>query len=363
MNVKMIFYSQSSFVVLLAFSISSGKAQDSTAVKNKTTISGFADAYYRYSFLDPPAADENFNNSTSFTNSHNSFELGMLSVKLEQSFGKVGLVGDLGFGKRAQDFSYNDEKSMLAIKQLYLSYSPVQNITLTGGSWATHIGYELVDAPANRNYSMSYMFSYGPFFHTGLKADIKVGKSGFMLGFVNPTDLKSASFSRKYIIGQYSLKIANDKINMLLNGLAGKMDKNNRNNQVDLVAIGAVSEKISLGYNGTIASAQGLNSTGIWMKANQWWGSAVYLNYDATDILGMTLRTEYFSDEQGITVPFLGTTGGSIRAATFSVNAKVSKLVVIPEVRFENASSQIFAKHSGTSNSSFSFLCGAYYKF
>ena len=62
--------------------------------------------------------------------------------------GKVGVVGDIGFGKRARDFSYNDEESMLAIKQLYLSYSPWENVKFTGGSWATHIGYELVDAPA-----------------------------------------------------------------------------------------------------------------------------------------------------------------------------------------------------------------------
>ncbi len=58
------------------------------------------------------------------------------------------------------------------------------------GSWATHVGYELVDAPANRNYSMSYMFSWGPFFHTGIKAEATAGKSGFMLGVANQTDYK-----------------------------------------------------------------------------------------------------------------------------------------------------------------------------
>ncbi|HLO82140.1 MAG TPA: outer membrane beta-barrel protein, partial [Chitinophagaceae bacterium] len=65
-----------------------------------TTISGFVDAYYRYDFSKNPA-----NNRTSFTNSHNSFELGMASIKLEHTIGKVGFVADLGFGKRAQEFA------------------------------------------------------------------------------------------------------------------------------------------------------------------------------------------------------------------------------------------------------------------
>src|SRR5687768_3544776 len=70
--------------------------------KSTTTISGFADAYYKYDFGKNAA-----NNKTSFTGSHNSFELGMASVKLEHKTKKVSVVADLGFGKRAQEFSYN----------------------------------------------------------------------------------------------------------------------------------------------------------------------------------------------------------------------------------------------------------------
>ena len=84
------------------------------------------------------------------------------------------MVADLGFGKRAEEFSYNDEATRFAIKQLYLTYAPWENVKFTAGSWATHVGYELVDAHLNRNYSMSYMFSNGPFFHTGVKTDIDI---------------------------------------------------------------------------------------------------------------------------------------------------------------------------------------------
>src|ERR1035437_3134271 len=55
--------------------------------KPKTVISGSVDVYYKYVFKKQAG-----NNKTSFTNSHNSFELGMASVKVEHTIGKVGMV-------------------------------------------------------------------------------------------------------------------------------------------------------------------------------------------------------------------------------------------------------------------------------
>jgi len=142
-------------------------AQDSSQVSAPAlAVTGSADVYYKYDF-----GKSRYNNLTSFTNSHNRFELGMATVKLEHKTSKVDMVADLGFGKRAQEFSYNDQGILAGIKQLYISYSPNSWLKFTAGSWATHVGYELVDAYANRNYSMSYMFTNGPFFHTGLKAE------------------------------------------------------------------------------------------------------------------------------------------------------------------------------------------------
>ena len=138
------------------------KAQDST-VSPFPTITGSVDAYYRYN-LDNPKSGV-LNNYTSFTNSQNSFELGMASVRADHSFGKASATIDLGFGRRAEEFSYGnpDHPTLFAVKQAYVSYAVSEKFKLTIGKWATHIGYELVDAYLNKNYSMDYMFSYGPF--------------------------------------------------------------------------------------------------------------------------------------------------------------------------------------------------------
>src|SRR5436190_1519973 len=132
---------QKLFVSGIAMSLmNTAFSQDSTKA-SALTINGSADLYYKYDF-----GESKSNNLTSFTSSHNSFELGMASLKLDYKSTKVEMVADLGFGKRAQEFSYNDESILQAVKQLYMSYTPNSWLKLTAGTWATHVGYELVDA-------------------------------------------------------------------------------------------------------------------------------------------------------------------------------------------------------------------------
>ena len=339
-------------------------SQDSTNVvvveeSPKPVISGYVDVYYRYNFANAKdASGGNFNNFTSFTNSHNSFELGMASVRFDHTMGKVSVVADLGFGKRAEDFSYNDENTMLALKQAYISYQVSEKLKLTAGSFATHVGYELVDPHLNRNYSMSYMFSYGPFFHTGVKAELAAGKSGFMLGILNPNDLKTANFSQKMLGAQYSYA-ASDSWKFYLNYIGGKLSEVTNLQQIDAVLLGTVSDKFSIGYNGTVQMQKAKDSLGKYDQSDSWWGSALYFNLDPSPKVGLTLRTEYFDDKKSV----LGFEG-SIFSTTLSANFKVGALTIIPEFRLDNANTELFVKSDGAgTKSTASVLMAAVYKF
>ena len=98
------------------------QAQSDSSKKSTTTFTGSLDAYYRFNFDNPPSPKTN--NLTSFTNSQSSFELGMASIRVDHSIGKVAATLDVGFGRRAQEFSYNDIGTTLtAVKQAYLSYA------------------------------------------------------------------------------------------------------------------------------------------------------------------------------------------------------------------------------------------------
>ena len=253
------------------------------------------------------------------------------------------------------DITLNNE---FAIKQAYVTYAAKDNIKFTAGSWATHVGYELVDAPLNRNYSMSYMFSFGPFFHTGVKADITAGKSGFMLGVANPTDLKSANFAQKFGIAQYSY--AGDKVKLYLNGVSGNWGGAQRQRQIDAVVTGAVSDMFSIGFNATLQSNKFRGLNGKYDgDALTWWGSALYLNVDPSSNFGLTLRGEYVDNED----EYLGIPT-KVFETTLSANFKVGGLTIIPELRLDNGKEEAFVKRDGTTTkSTVSGLVAAVYKF
>ncbi len=319
------------------------EAQTNTTAKaaqasNRYTI--YFDGYYKSDF-----SKKATNNKTSYTNSNQSLQLGMASIKIDRTNGKFTGIIDLGLGKRAQEFSYNDNGLTQVIKQAFVSYAPNSIIKFTLGKWATHFGYELTDAYSNRNYSTSYGFSYSPFYHAGLRADINLGgKSAMMIGFAQPTDFTFSSSPYKMFIAQLSTSSKEDKLKAFLNYQGGH-DKS----QFELILNAVVSSQVGINYDGTIANLGGKN----------WTSNAVYVNYDPTEKFGFTLRSEYFNDTKNAVG--LGT---SIFQNTISANIHFSKLTLIPEIRFDNAKDKIFFNSNNNLNKyAGNFLIAAVYKF
>ena len=265
----------------------------------------------------------------------------MASIRADHTFGKASATIDLGFGTRAEEFAYGNPEhpTLFAVKQAYLSYAISDHFKLTMGKWATHIGYEVPDAYLNRNYSMDYMFTYGPFSHTGLRADITLGKkSALMLGVANTTDMVATTASRKYLISQFSTGSANDKVKFYLN-YQGSYGGSHSVTQFDAVLTAAITSKFSIGYNGTIQMYK-TDST----SSASWWGSAVYLTADPTAAFGITLRAEYFDNKKAV----VSAPASSIFDVTLSPNIRVGNLTIIPELRLDAGNNEIFEKGDGT---------------
>jgi hypothetical protein len=354
--------------VIIVSLINSSFAQDST---KSLTISGSVDGYYRYNFAN---ADDGVNSNayTSFTKSQSSFALGMATIKADATAlsGKLTATVDLGFGPRAEEFSYyeyGNKSSLALVKQLYVTYALSSKVKLTAGKFATHVGYEVMDAPLNRNYSMSYMFTNGPFSHTGVKMDVTAGPVGFMLGVANFIDETSSSTSVKTLISQISAGSANGKLKAYLN-YAGFYGSDKGANplglkslsQFDLVVTGTVSDKFSIGFNATSQGRkQKLNADNS-IADGSWKGAALYLNVDPSAKVGLTLRSEYISDSKLI---YFNTK--NIFANTLSLNLKAGPFTLIPELRIESAQSgSYFTKNDGTgSKSTATALIAAMYKF
>jgi len=333
-------------------------AQDST--KSALKISGSVDAYYRYS---PGAEGSSFkNNLTSFTGSANIFQLGMASIKGEYTTGKTGVVVDLGFGKRAEEFSYADEGTLQSIKQAYIYYAPSDKVKFTFGKFGTHIGYELLDAQLNKNYSMSYMFTNGPFSHTGLKADFTLGSGvGLMFGIANPIDVTSPADGSAPKTILFQLSRVSSKYSVFLNyagyfGAKLQMPTASSLSQIGLTASYTVNDKFGLGYDGTVQFVKDETLS----KSKTWWGSAIYANYTTSSTFGLALRAEYFSDKKyGVKI------GSNVFATTLSGNYKVGGFTLIPELRVDNSNYTIFSKNAAgdPTKTAFSAILAAVYSF
>lgn len=345
-------------ILLLSATLLSN-AQDSTAKKSNFTFTGSVDGYFRSDF-----SKELANNRTSFTNSNAKLALGMISGKVDFTSGKFGFTADLGVGKRAKEFAYNDKGVLAAVKQLYATYAPSDWLKFTAGTWATHVGYELVDAYANRNYSMAYMFSYGPFLHTGVKSDLTFGKTGLMIGISNATDYRNAPDpNKKYLVLQFSQAITDD-VKLFVNYVGGQRPTDSAKiRQFDVVFTAKLSDQFNIGYNGTVNTTK-FQTKGTYESGKSWSGSAVYLNYDPAKKFGITLRSELFGDKNQLSALSTAAAGGTIFANTISGNVKLGGLTLIPEIRLESSGSKVFIdKNGAAASSSGSFLLAAVYKF
>ncbi|MEP0710422.1 MAG: outer membrane beta-barrel protein, partial [Algoriphagus sp.] len=187
-------------VALLLVGATNSFAQEVIIVKEeeppKLTFSGSVDAYFRTNF-NGPNKGENFQSpATSFANLPG-FSLGMANIIATYQGEKVGAVADLVFGPRGEDAVFGSPLyaggmagSSQIVNQLYVYWNVSDVVTLTMGNFNTFLGYEVISPTANFNYSTSYMFSYGPFSHTGLKADFALSDNwSLMAAVMNPTDM------------------------------------------------------------------------------------------------------------------------------------------------------------------------------
>jgi Putative beta-barrel porin-2, OmpL-like. bbp2 len=336
---------------------SNAASPDAGAVEEpKLNISGFVDAYYQYNFNKSPQP-------TSFTPEHNAFALGMANIVLSKDAGKVGFMADVAFGPRAEAANYGffgSRSSDLLIKQLFVTYKPIDKLKFTLGTFGTFVGYELINSTDNLNYSTSYMFSYGPFYHTGLKAELTLADGlTAMVGAFNDTDSKFEVNGKKHIGAQLAYVKGNFK--GFLNYLGGQQGPDTsffKVNQIDFTGSYQLG-KVGIGLNLTNQSRKFER-----VDAINWMGGALYLNYAVSDKFLLALRAESLSDSDNA---ILGETPKTtVSEFTLSANIKIAGgLTLIPEFRLDRSSGSnlFFDKDGKATDSTAGFLMAAVYKF
>jgi hypothetical protein len=365
---------------------------------SKLTLSGSVDAYFRSNFNVPNKGESTQAPASSFGNLPG-FSLGMANIIATYEGKKVGAVADLVFGPRGEDAVFGSPLyaggfagSSQIINQLYVYWNVNDAVTLTFGNFNTFLGYEVISPTGNFNYSTSYMFSYGPFSHTGLKADFALSdKWSLMASVMNPTDMTEFNTSGTYTLGAqlgYSTDAGSTFLNFVYGDQDGKLTNDGsltgdrfsagRTFQVDLTTGFNVSDALFIGVNTTYNTTSsgeiftGSDVQNIDGDGSGFYGFAGYLQATTSEKFAVGLRGEYFSvfnggleGVVGLNRPASEGGEGSVFAATLSGNVKITKnLTLIPELRLDTMGQDFFVnKDLNPSKSLASFLIAAVFAF
>ena len=430
--------------LLLFFGLITLKAQtDSAAAEDKDegklTFGGYIDSYYLHAFNRPQSGNLMGITSNSFAGSTTTptppgaqggagrafdrltdqFALGLVQFKAMYSNKKSDMVIDLTFGPNAElgnfgnqrampvpaggtavyatgYFPSNGNQSMLyntsaAIKQAYFTYKATSKLSFTAGQFGTHVGYEVIDAPLNYNYSLSNLFNNGPFYHIGGKANyVFSDRLALMVGLVNNWDALTDWKTQKSIIGQLFINPIH-KWNIYLNYIGGHNDDgfksqygtiispgqntsnnvalgnifgttNYNRNLFDLTTGWQVSGKLYFGLNAAYGfynvSLSGFSDaqaaafkTTFGSTHPSWGGVALYSNYQITDWLGIGGRYEHFDDRHQ--VRYICAVNNSV-TITAPITLATGHLILKPEFRFDSSPTsyggvRYYENHDGTS--------------
>lgn len=369
-------------------------AQEEPDATSKFSLSGSVDAYFRSNLNGPNKGDAAQAPATSFANLPG-FSLGMANVIAAYEGEKVGFVADLVFGPRGEDAVFGSPLyaggmagSSQIVNQLYVYYSVSDAVTLTMGNFNTYLGYEVISPTGNFNYSTSYMFSYGPFSHTGLKADFQLSDNwSFMAAIMNPTDMTEFNFNGSYTLGgqlAYATDAGGTYLNVLYGDQDGKLDMNTLSAfgnssmgntfQIDLTAGYDVTESMYIGLNttyNTTAAGQMYTGTSIQDATGDgygFYGVAGYLQFATSDKFSIGARGEYFkvfNDGLDGVVGLNGVGDGRVVAGTLSGNIKISdNFTIIPEARLDMMSDDFFINNDYQNSKNLaSFLVAGVFSF
>jgi hypothetical protein len=361
-------------VLCMAGFVYSIKAQDSTAVteeeKQGLSISGYVDAYYNFAFNKPysgsllggTGAGRGFDRET------DQFQLGLIQTLFEYKTKNIEFVGDLVYGPNAAFGNFGNSAALnppigvnigdaaVAIKQAYGTWKATDKLAFTLGQFGTHIGYEVIDAPANYHYSLSNLFLNGPFYHLGAKASYAFSdRLGLMVGIVNNWDGIYDNNKQKSFVSQFYVQPI-ENWNVYINYIGGKEDFVAQGTNVHLFDFTTgyqVTDKFYFGVNAAygfmtnpdtaVKAANRLTTASHGAKESlDWWGVALYPNYQLTEWLGIGVRYEYFQDVYGIR--YFATSGLTNQSLTLTTPITLAKgmFTFKPELRYDGATQAVY---------------------
>lgn len=285
-------------------------------------------------------------------------------------------VASAGLGAAAA--GSNNSSHTFDVTQAYVSYA-TGSLTVIGGKFATLAGAELITSPSNKNYSRAWMFGWGPYTHTGLRATYVINDMFSLIGGVNNGwDQVNSTASGKTAELGFTIT-PNSMFSLATSYYQGKevAATVGARKYLDMVGTLNATDKLNFVFDYADGSQEnatlttGLNGTAKWNSL------AIYANYQINDAWRVSYRNENFDDKDGYRSSLTYTTalGGTgvlgnpvaqrLKSNTFTVGfMPIKHLELRGEVRLDKSSRNAFLQSDGTGkNTQNMFALQAVYQF
>ncbi|MGB8517305.1 MAG: outer membrane beta-barrel protein [Gallionella sp.] len=248
------------------------------------------------------------------------------------------------------------------ITQAFVNYASGA-LTVQAGKFATLAGAELITSPANLNYSRAWMFGWGPYTHTGLRATYVANDMFTLIGGVN-NGFDQVNSQQSGKMAELNLTVtANPMFSLATTLLSGKQAG---------TATGITGNRDYLDMVGTITATSQLKFVFDYAYGKQkdamvigsdakWHALASYVNYQFDDTWRVAYRNEAFDDPNG----FRSGVAQNLSSNTLTVGYAVSKALEIRgEYRADKSTQNSFLQSSGLGTSGqHSYAVDAVYQF
>ena len=339
-------------------------------------MSGYADIAYGYSFNEPdPATTATVGRA--FDNESDGFTPHAFELVFEKPITDempIGFRTDLFFGDDAEiihSTGLGATTDNFDLQQAYITArAPVgDGLDFKVGKFVTLLGAEVIESPANWNYSRSLLFQNAiPYTHTGALATYPLGEMGSVTtGVVNGWDIVDDNNKAKSFIGNLTLTPFED-LTLSFNGITGAEragDSRNKRTVFDAVVTWTPPiEHLTLMANYDFGHESGVTqstapsvaaATRKGFEPAEWTGLALYAKYDLSDTWSLAGRWEWFDDKDnsrlGATARGRPLDDLDIYAYTLTSQWKLHEHVLARlEYRHDKADERVFLRDEGFSD-------------
>lgn len=227
-------------------------------------------------------------------------------------------------------------------------------LTIDVGKFATHIGSEVMDGYDGFNYtfSRSLLFNFGPFTHTGIRAQYQLTDRVGLLAMVsNGQDNTVDDNDAKGFGGQISWAMTDSAVIYLnyfgsaetqTSGGGTIANSDDLRNYFDTVVEVSLTKNLLVNLNAVYGVEN--NRTAPNSGENTWWGFSGIVRYDVNDWFSLNYRGQVFHDDDGARSGTLQETWAMSLTPEVRIN---SNMVVRAEYRHDESSSTVYTDEDG----------------